>query len=126
MSSGGHIKEYIGDVYEFLRKRDITTLSELERKATQNKGDNKKPVSDYEEKKRREKELKQITNKVSKAEKNIADMETALVLLERRLADPQQITDYASLATQYEDLKKKLDIEMSNWTVLVEEKAKLS
>jgi len=124
---GGHIKEYIGDVYEFLRKRDITNLNELERKTAQVKSAENSKQNEWEEKKQKEKDLKRLSNQISKAEKNIAEMETALTVLEHRLAEPQAVNskDYSTITTQYQELKRKLDKEIATWSALIEEKGKL-
>jgi len=74
------------------------------------------------------KELKQVNNQITKAEKEIERLECEIKIVNDKLADPEQyqtiVNDKEAFA-KYELLKKQLDIEMQNWETLQEKTGKL-
>jgi ATP-binding cassette subfamily F protein 3 len=122
----GTIKEYLGDIYDFLEQRRMRTLSELEanqkKVAAQSFED---PVSqnkiNWEKRKESEKEIRKIKSQIGKCESEIEQLETQLKVKEGMLGTPEkfqkQIRD-GSLYTEYEDIKGALAREMKRWEEL--------
>ena len=84
-----HIKEYIGDIYDFLEQKNLSHLKELEMAAKQQpKTQVSEPVSqnkiNYERK-------KQIDAKLRKVDKEIQRLEDAIGKLENELAEQDAI-----------------------------------
>ncbi len=82
-----HIKEYIGDIYDFLEEKRLKELDDLNRK--QKVQHQQTPVVsqnkiDYEAKKRDEREKRKV-------EKEIKKLEEQIDLLEKKLADLDEI-----------------------------------
>jgi len=83
-----HIKEYIGDIYDFLEQKNLSHLKELEIAAKQTKVQQVVPQSqnkiNYERK-------KQIDSKLRKVDKEIQRLEDAIGKLEAELAENDAI-----------------------------------
>lgn len=128
---GGHVRECLGGIYEFLEKKKIASLAELERKrlpGQEEKSEEKKelraqpepsaPVKpaiqklSYAEQKEREKMIRRAQKKVKDCEEQIASLEGEIAALEEKMSSGEFDADiYAShSATQ-----KKLDNAMSLW-----------
>lgn len=117
------IKEHIGGIYEFLEKKKLSSLRELEIKDNKNKDSNKAQASQnkimFEEKKELEKNIKKISNQVSISERKIEDIELKIAEMSKKLDEHEnkdQYIEYNTLFTEYETLKSDLDKEMENWT----------
>ncbi len=87
------IKEYIGDIFEYLEKRQITQLKELERKdelATEKS----EPVSDnklkWEKKKELDKQLRKLNTIIQKIEQSIESKEIDIEEINAKLAEPDK------------------------------------
>ena len=115
------IKENIGGIYDFLRRKKIESLKELERKdilmASERSGtkdsDNKKK---YIEKKEFEKNARRLTRRVEDIENDIEALEKEIAGLDRRLSDPANVQEITvDLFNKYNDLKKKLSQKMTLW-----------
>jgi len=125
---GGQVKECLGGIYEFLDKKRLDNLHQLEAMSpqqlaipkpsgTKNKqGTDTHPGSSprlsYAEQKEREKTIKRAEKKVSEAEDNVAKREAELAEIEANIAagsvDPQIFESHA-LA------RKEIDNAMSIW-----------
>ncbi|GAB4133608.1 MAG: ABC-F family ATP-binding cassette domain-containing protein [Bacteroidia bacterium] len=121
---GGQVKEHLGDVYEFIRNRKIEDLNELEKKGspfvTQKKAEEKEPVSTAAGKDS-EKEIKQLKNRISKREEEIATLEKEIAAFDEKLSDPAQYQLIVNDKTQfdtYEQKKRKLEEVMNDWEAL--------
>ena len=122
----GTIKEYIGDIYDFLEQRNLRHLSELE--ANQKKAsvqEKAAPVSEnkisWERKRESEREVRKIKTQITKTEAEIDRLETEMKVKESMLADPgkyQAKIQDGSLYSEYQTLKKFHEIEMSRWEQL--------
>lgn len=125
---GGKVRECLGGIYEFLEKKKIASLSELERKQQDDSKkanntkeilvqaeDSKKPQSvkiSYADQKEREKIIKRARKKVTDAENQITDIESQIAKLEERFSAGETGDElYASHA----ELTKKLENAMSVW-----------
>jgi ATP-binding cassette subfamily F protein 3 len=122
----GVVREYIGDIYDFLEQRRIQSLKELEvsQRKIASQAD-AEPVSqnkiNWEKRKENEKEIRKIKSQVTRSESDIDRIEAELKTREAMLATPekyqQQIQD-GSLYKEYEDLKRVLEREMKRWEEL--------
>jgi len=114
------IKEFKGDIFEFLEYRKIENLKALEvekkavsEKATSSVSQNK---LNYEQAKQRERELRKLRNNVEKIEKEIEETEKEIAQKDELLsADPQSIASDTNFYSDYENLKAKLDTLMEEW-----------
>ena len=113
------IKEHIGGIYDFLRKRKLENLKEIERKEKEIKSPKEKIITDnkqsYLERKEFDKKIRKIENKVKDCEKYIEDIELEMEKINEILADPEKMNDDLSLFSKYEELKKQLEKEMHSW-----------
>jgi ATP-binding cassette, subfamily F, member 3 len=121
--AGGNIKEYIGDVYEYLQSRKISSLIELEKnekpeKKTEQKAINIQTGQTQEEKKQFEKEQRRLQNLIQKTEKEIERIESEISEFDAKLQDPEQyknLLNDQALFAKYEVLKKELETQMTQW-----------
>ncbi len=119
---GGKVRECLGGIYEFLEKKKLASLHELERK--EKKGEPKEKREEvkggkaerklgYEEKKERDRAINRAEKRVKEAEAEIAKIETEIAALEAELASGNvQNPDVYDL---HASLGKKLDNAMSVW-----------
>ncbi|MBA3901510.1 MAG: ABC-F family ATP-binding cassette domain-containing protein, partial [Bacteroidetes bacterium] len=126
--SNGNVKEYYGDVYEYLQARKISSLAELEKVEKKEKQVSKTPVKPTEnkafteEQKQAGKELKKMQNQVSKSEKEIERLENVIAAFDAIMQDPEQykaMMNDTSQFTKYEALKTLLEKEMEQWELLM-------
>ncbi len=120
------IKEYTGDIFEFLKKRRLDKLQDIERKnlIQQNKKKDEKPTDNklqYAEKKELEKKIRKIKTRIKKSEEIISDLETRIEKLVEVLANPDTITGDDDPFGEYGRLKDLLEKEMHEWEQANEE-----
>ena len=123
---GGIVKEHLGGIYDFLQKKQIESLNELQKApalstspsggkenadtATQSSG----VKLSYEEQKELNKKLKKLERRVADCESEIEQTESAIAILEARMATPEGASDMA-LYEQHQKLKQQLDSVMEEW-----------
>ncbi|MDP4224945.1 MAG: ABC-F family ATP-binding cassette domain-containing protein [Bacteroidota bacterium] len=119
------IKQFIGGIYDFLQKKKLDNLHELERKEVEtvippspSKISQNKMT--YEEKKEYDRELRKITSQISKSEKEIEQYEKEIAEIDGQMANPEKINDN-ELFDRYALLKKNLQKEMDQWEKLNED-----
>lgn len=122
----GVMKEYIGDIYDFLEQRRIQSLKELE-SVQKNSGtpNDSEQVSinkiNWEKRKENEKEIRKVKSQIIKCESEIERLESEIKLKEGILGSPEkyqkQIQD-GSLYKEYETLKISMEREMKRWEEL--------
>ena len=87
------IKEFIGDIFEYLEKRKISQLKELERKE-QFQSEKSEIISGnklkWEKKKELEKRLRKIDASIVKVEQLIENQESEIELINTKLAEPDK------------------------------------
>lgn len=116
-------KEHIGDIRNFLDKRKIETLQQLNKPGDTAKNIEKdKSVSEnkqaYLDKKVSDKEKRKVENQLERIEKEIAKMENELEIADTQLADPKkykEVIDNPDFYTNYEKLKIKLENHLNDW-----------
>ena len=134
---GGRVREHLGGIYEFLQKKQIECLNELQASPAGNQkkdghfsgkaaaesgksgSENLKSLS-YEEQKERNKRLKKLEKEVKECEQAITELESAIAILEARMATPEGSADL-SLYEKHGNLKKQLDKTVDNWEKASEE-----
>lgn len=115
------VVEHLGGIYEFLERKKMQNLQELEvsaNKATEATADENVPTQNklsYEARKELNKAIKKQEKLIAESEKKIEKLETSIADLEAKLATPEGASDTA-LYTQYADLKKALSETMDLWT----------
>ena len=125
----GKVKEHLGGVQEFLERRKLENLSELERhnkpvaeekpaEVVQKKEEAKQ---EYQAKKFVSKEERKIRNRISFLEKGIESIETKMAEIEAVLMNPGEGDDIMELTRAYLENKRELDFKMEEWEKLNEQ-----
>lgn len=121
----GKVKEHLGTVAEFLERRKIENLNELERhyKPAEEKPaevHEKKTASqqEYQAKKFISKEEKRRKNRIAFLEKAIEETEGKMKTIEAKLANPAPEDDIMELTREYLELKRDLDAKTDEWVSL--------
>lgn len=115
------VVEHLGGIYEFLERKKMDSLRELERatQAASSSNDmDAQPTQNklsYEARKEQSKAIKKIEKAVAEAEKRITELENAIAAVEAKLATPEGASD-TSLYNDYSSLKKELSDVMDTWT----------
>lgn len=128
---GGKVRENLGGIYDFLRKKNLTNLAELERSNVTSSdikesrviktADNLSPQIDqasksktlsYAEQKEREKVIKKAEKSIKIAEEEVTKLENRLAELESKLSsgDASQ-----AVLNDYDKLTKDLEKAMNEW-----------
>ena len=123
----GRVKEHLGGVQEFLERRKLENLNELERhykpveekpaEVIQKKEEAKQ---EYQAKKYISKEEKKIRNRISFLEKGIEVIEQKMAEIEAVLMSPGPEDDVMELTRAYLENKRELDFKMEEWEKLNE------
>ena len=124
----GKVKEHLGGVQDFLERRKLETLNELERHY---KPVEEKPVEvvqkkeeakqEYQAKKFVSKEERKIKNRISFLEKGIETIEAKMAEIEAVLSNPGPEDDVMELTRAYLENKRELDFKMAEWEKLNEQ-----
>ncbi|MFC2151774.1 ABC-F family ATP-binding cassette domain-containing protein [Bacteroidota bacterium] len=113
------IREHIGGIYDFLRKRKLENLKEIEKKDKLVSQKKQKTLTNnkqtYLERKDFEKHIRKAENKVNASELEIEKIELEIDQIGKLLSDPEKMNDDPALFTKYDKLKQKLELEMRNW-----------
>ena len=114
------IKEFKGDIFEFLEYRKIEDLQALETEKRAITEKNTPTISqnklNYEQSKQRERELRKLRSIVEKIEIEIETTEREIAQKDEILAsNPQSIANEPNFYTTYENLKNKLEQLMEEW-----------
>ena len=123
----GKVKEHLGGVQDFLERRKLENLSELERhykpveekpaEVIQKKEEAKQ---EYQAQKYVSKEEKKIRNRISFLEKGIEQVEAKMKEIEEVLMNPGPNDDVMDLTRAYLEQKRELDFKMEEWEKLNE------
>lgn len=115
---GGKVTEHLGGIYDFLQKRKIDSLVELEKKRVEEVEEKPKEVSDnklsYMERKEIQRKIRQFQNCVNDAEKRIAKIEEQIAEVEKVLATPEGFSNI-DLCQKHGELNRELGIIMEYW-----------
>ena len=121
----GRVKEYLGSVSDFLEKRKLDSLQELERRFGSSKGtDNQeKKVAaqqSFEQKKSVSKEERRVRHRIDFLEKEIAGIEEKMAAIEAVLSNPSEKDDVLELTRSYLELKRECESKTEEWASLME------
>ncbi len=128
---GGRVKEHLGGIYDFLRAKKMTNLTELDRRQiapsadgqpTVNRqskpGSNQSGALDYAaqkaaaaEKRKKEKQIAEVENEIAALEGKQAEMEQLLAMPENQTQENFQ---------KYETIKHQIEQKMYEWEILSE------
>lgn len=114
------IRQHIGGIYDFLKKRKMETLKELEvreKKSAEQPKKNSESKASYEEKKDYDRKLRKLKNQISQAESEISKMEKDLEGINLLLNKPEDIQDQ-EIFTRYNSLTMALERKMYEWELL--------
>ena len=122
---GGEVREHIGGIYDFLRNRQIESLSQLglsQQGSPSAATDNAAPAPaepsagrlSYEERKEWQRRLRRVEKTVKDCEAAIEKMEKRLAELDTLLSTPEGAADM-KLVDEYAEVKKRLDAEVERW-----------
>lgn len=114
------MREHIGGIYDFLAKKNIATLGELQKNSTA-----PRPVSTkkdtqsegrlaYEQQKEIAKRRRKLERAAEDAEKEVSQIEAAVRLLEDQMSASNGAQD-ASLFSKHASLSKQLEKAMEEW-----------
>lgn len=128
---GGKVTEHLGGIYDFLQKKQIDSLTELERNVTRSSSQTAAPATSENEGRLsydRQKELRRLwrnaERRLQDSEDAVAQLEAARHLVEDRMATPEGAAD-ATLAEKYASLSRQLDTAMAEWEQCAGEVEKL-
>ncbi|MEG2855354.1 ABC-F family ATP-binding cassette domain-containing protein [Bacteroides sp.] len=125
---GGLVREHLGGIYDFLQRKKMETLDELQKGASlsssptaaKNESDVPGPTPvreaqlDYAAQKELNKKIKKLERQVADCEEQIGQTESAIAILEVRMATPEGASDMA-LYEQHQKLKQQLDSIVEEW-----------
>lgn len=136
----GKVKEHLGGVQDFLARKRLENLNELERKApasqacaggagaekvtgneTIGKQENKAQAQlTYQQMKEIEREKSRLKKKIEQCEKRIEELEGIIAGLEEELCNVTAPDKILELTAKYETAKRELDEKMDEWAKLSE------
>ncbi len=118
----GRVREHMGGIYDFLRKRRLSSLSQLTSSPTtiqveQNTQSTNKVA--YAERKEQQKQIRKVERQVAETEEKIAKFEARIKEMDRLLATDEHATDM-KLIEEYSAVMRSLDEENGRWMDLSE------
>ena len=118
---GGLVKEHLGGIYDFLKKKNIESLNELQLSsspAAKTSAPAEKEASSnrlsYEQQKELQKKVRKLEKAVSACESEIENLEAQIAELEAQMATPEGAADM-QLYEKHGALKKQLDETVERW-----------
>lgn len=118
------IKQHLGGIYDFLQKKEMESLRELEvsEPVKREKKEQVKVVSavSFEERKEINKMVSKLEKQVSEVENYISKLENELTVTDIYMSEHPEKVD-SELLNKYEEIKKQLDVEVSKWADLSSE-----
>ena len=146
---GGRVREHLGGIYDFLRRKKIESLDELSRGVRSEecgvRNDNKNKCSvktesqsnshstlhtphsssltsklAYLERKEQQKKVKRVEKSIKEVEGKITQLENRIKELDDILCTPEGASDM-TVVTEYTSIKKLIDQETERWERLCEE-----
>ena len=120
----GKVKEHLGGVSDFLAKRKLESLQELERRfAPAAKPVEEKKVQaqeNFQARKSVSTEIRKIQNRVDYLEKEIGRLEKRQAAIEKVLSAPGKDDDVMELTREYLENKRSLDAFTEEWSAQME------
>ena len=123
----GKVKEHLGGIYEFLERRKLENLRELERKSQIDSAPKEVkavPLRDPE-KKERDRRIKKLESELKELEEKIISLEAKLAEMNSVLASPTEAFSADNIFySEYEQTKSSLDQAMLRWENLLSDMEK--
>ncbi len=120
-------KEYLGGIFEFLKKRKISSIKEIERKAAsakvvnsekaggESKSNGKKGSHvDYNQQKQIARDIRKVANRIKAIEAEIENIDTEIAEMDKMMSNPAWIQDY-KIFQKYSDKQSKQQSLMEEW-----------
>jgi len=119
----GKVKEHLGGIYEFLGKRKLENLKELEtRKQIEKEVKDISGQSDRKQewldRKEQDKVIRKVTSQIEKVEQEISELENKIAEMDAILSNPEGTAIDDDFFKKYESLKAKLNNTMHRWEQL--------
>lgn len=118
----GSVREHLCGVSEFLSKKKLENLQELERQASapasspdREKDTKKTPVGSFDEMKAKSREERKRKERVKWLENEIEKLENKMKSIEKVLENPNEKDDILVLTRDYLELKRELDARTEEW-----------
>ncbi len=117
------IKQHLGGIYDFLQKKRIESMKELERKEKVQEAKPKEEKAteqsglSFEERKEINRAITRTEKDIEKNEVEIAGLEEQIAKMDKLLSSPEGIND-SSVYEKYEQLKSDLERKMEQWEAL--------
>ena len=118
---GGLVKEHIGGIYDFLQKKNIENLNELQLSASLSdtkKKEEKEPASEgklsYEAQKELNRKIRKLEKQIETLETSIGEWEQQVAQLEAQMATPEGASDM-KLYEAHQALKKQIAEAEAEW-----------
>jgi len=126
------VKQHLGGIYDFLQKKKLESLKELEQKPANSqtvvKEEKVAPVEEnklsYEERKEINKSITRLEKLIEQSENEVARLEEEIAAMDKKMADPDNLND-PSVYEQYEKLKRDLETVMEQWAESTDEHEQL-
>lgn len=118
----GHVTEHLGSVTDFLAKRKIENLQELERKMEPQKAISEQKIVQKQNVELRKQEVKmdrKKKNRISYLECEIEKLEQKMKDIESVLSAPGEGDDIMELTRSYLEYKRDLDAKTEEWGELI-------
>lgn len=116
------IKEYLGDINEFLNAKKVMDFKQFElenkQKASSPKSKDSENKISYQERKQLDKDIKKTSNKVVNLERSVEALEKELKALDAELSQPDRYKELSSQAgffESYQEKQQQLAQYMSDW-----------
>ncbi|MBP5521560.1 MAG: ABC-F family ATP-binding cassette domain-containing protein, partial [Bacteroidales bacterium] len=117
----GKVREHLGGVAEFLHRRKLENLQELERNtAVKEKTVERKNNALREEMKEKSRQDRKKKNRISYLECEIEKLESRMGEIEKVLSAPGANDDIMELTREYLECKRELDAKTDEWGSLIE------
>ncbi len=117
---GGEVREYLGGIYDFLQKKKIENLDELQLSKSPAAVEEKKEILptesklSYEERKEQNKKVRKLEKLVADCEKRIEKLEAQVAELETRMSTPEGASD-VKLYEEHQRIKKQIAEAEEEW-----------
>ena len=121
---GGVVREHIGGIYDFLQKKKIENLNELQLSTSPTASIKKEEPVTVNENKLSYEAQKELNKKIKKLEKQVADCESRIEKIEAQIAEveaematPKGASDM-KLYERHQQFKKELDAVVEEWEMV--------
>ena len=117
---GGEVREHLGGIYDFLQKKKIENLDELQLSKSPAAVEEKKEILptesklSYEERKEQNKKVRKLEKLVADCEKRIEKLEAQVAALETRMSTPEGASD-VKLYEEHQRIKKQIAEAEEEW-----------